>query len=300
MPTRIILIMFALACIAPAQDDATPAEQKPAKTTKTTEPTKKAEQKQPAADAGENKGRVVKVTKKDEVRVLKPKDVASELLRLKSKADIKAEITVRTTTGRPVVFKGVIRNGKLIERIFKRRFVPQKDLKNPRCGVRIWWSGGTDGYIFFRYSIIKSLAITGRLTDAERREIMRRLKANKGDRQAAAKGEEKVDPEIAKMKPAELKAYLLKKYPYDAGWNHKKMRALKRHKLIDNKLLSADEEVFIKYFAILVEAHFEDLKRSTRKIEIEPGADQPESSDKPDDEPSEDGEADEGAGADGN
>lgn len=273
MPTRIILIMFALACFVAAQDGATPTEKKPEKPEKVKpEPEKKSEKVEP-----EKSEKVVKVTKKDEVRILKPKDVAAEMLRLKSKADIKAEITVRTTSGRPVVFKGVIRNGKLIERIVKRRFVLQKNLAHPRCGVRIWWSGGTDGFIFFRYSTIKSLAITGRLTAAERREIMRRL-ANKrdGGKAAAPKAGVKANPELANMGPAELKAYLLKKYPYAAGWNHKKMRDLKRRKLIENKVLSADEEVFIKHFAILVEAHFEELKRSTRKIEIEPVADRPE------------------------
>ena len=266
MPTRIILIALALACFAAAQDNATPAESKKASDDGETKKTDEAN------DAKKKKPRVVKSAKKDKIRVLKPKDVAAELLRLKSKADIKAEITVRTSSGRPVVFKGVIRNGKLIERIIKHRFMPQKNLEHPRCGVRIWWSGGTDGFIFFRYSVIKSVAITGRLTDAERREIMRRLKAGRaGNKSAAPKEEERVDLKLAKLTPAQLKAYLRSKYPYDAGWNHKKMRTLKRQKLIENKVLAAEEEVFVQYFAILVEAHFEDLKRRTRKIEIEPG-----------------------------
>jgi len=223
---------------------------------------------QPVVDIGKKKD--------EQVRVLRPRDIPKELVRLKSKADIKSEITIRTSSGRPVTFKGVIRNGKLIERIVKKRFVPEKDLKKPHCGVRVWWAGNTDGFIFFRYSVIKSLKITGKLTAAERREIMRRLRDKRAGKTEGSKQPatgEKVGAELAEMSPEELKAYLLKRYPYAEGWNHKKMRALKRKKLIDNKPLTREEEIFVKYFSILVEAHFEDLKKSTKKIEIEPNSD---------------------------
>ena len=82
---------------------------------------------------------------------------------------------------------------------------------------------------------------------------MRRLAdkraGKKPDDKAAAS---KVDQELALMSAAELKVYLLKNYPYDKGWDHKKMRALKRKKLIENQVLSREEEVFVKYFSILV------------------------------------------------
>ena len=68
------------------------------------------------------------------------------------------------------------------------------------------------------------------------------------------------------------------------------MRALKRKKLIDNKPLTREEDIFVKYFSILVEAHFEDLKQSTRKIEIEPNSES-----RPDDA----GSADNGGGEEG-
>ena len=136
---------------------------------------------------------------KDQIKVLKPKDIPAELVRLhtlRNKADIKAELTVMTSSGRPVAFKGVIRNGKLIERIINRRFIPQKNLEHPHCGVRIWWSGGSAGYIFFRYSVIKTLAITGQLTAKERREIMDRLKGNRGKTDAEKKPDaDKADSE---------------------------------------------------------------------------------------------------------
>jgi hypothetical protein len=227
--------------------------------------------------------KVVESLNKDQVRVLKPKDVAAELKKLKTKADIKAELTVRTTSGRPVVFKGVIRSGKLIERIVNRRFVPQESVEHPQCGVRIWWSGDTDGFIFFRYATIKTLTITGRLTEKERREIMRRLAAKRAGKKAAERdrGPAKAD-ELAKMTPAQLKAYLLSNYSYADGWNHKRMRGLKRKKLIKNEVLTAQEEIFVKYFSILVEAHFESLKRIRKQVKIDTSGESGGSDDKPD------------------
>jgi hypothetical protein len=238
----------------------------------------------PAKEPVDGSGKVVrKAGEKEQVKHLNPKDVAAELKRLKSKADIKAEVHVRTTSGRPVSFKGVIRNGKLIERIIDKRFVPQKDVEHTHSGVRLWWSGGSDGYIFFRYANIKTLSIIGRLTDAERREIMRRLKAKregKGEDAGKPNPNEAIQKALEKMNPDELKAYLLRQYPYESGWDHKRQRALKRKELIENKVLSREEAIFVKYFSILVEARFETLNRNTKKIEIEPGS---EDSDSPED-----------------
>ena len=104
----------------------------------------------------------------DDVKVLKPKDVPSELLRLHTKADIKAEVTVKPLHGDATVFKGVVRNGKLIERFKGRSFVPLKDIEHTHAGVRLWWIGGSDGWMFFRYANIQSIALPGRLTAAER------------------------------------------------------------------------------------------------------------------------------------
>ncbi|MHC4957451.1 MAG: hypothetical protein ACYTGN_03680 [Planctomycetota bacterium] len=234
---------------------------------------RKSDTKQAAAGAKKDEksavAKVVESLKKDQVRVLQPKDVAQELKKLKTKADIKAELTVRTTSGRPVVFKGVIRSGKLIERIVKRRFVPQETVEHPGSGVRIWWSGDTDGFIFFRYATVKTLTITGRLTEKERREIMRRLAAKRAGKAIERnRGPAKAD-ELAKMSAAELKSYLIDNYSYAEGWNHKRMRELKRKKLIKNEVLTAEQEIFVKYFSILVEAHFESLKKIRKQIEID-------------------------------
>jgi len=295
MLSKLSLIALCLALfagVAPAQDapetgeaptaDDTAAPEAAPKTDATTDKTDKTE-------AGGSQ-RVVKSKTKTEIKVLKPQDVPAELTRLNSlrnKADIKAELTVMTSSGRPVAFKGVIRNGKLIERIIKRRFVPQKNLEHPHCGVRIWWSGGSAGYIFFRYSTIKTLAITGQLTAKERREIMARLRGGNHQTEAEkiAAAALKLEESIGKMSPDELQAFMVRKYPYDKGWDHKRMRALKRKQLIENKVLTREEALFVKHFPVLVEAHFEALKRNTKKIEIAPGSQKKPEDDSSGDEP---------------
>ena len=224
-------------------------------------------------------GIVIKAVRKDEkVRTLKPKDVPAELKRLKSKADIKAEVVLMTARGDPVVFKGVIRNGKFIERIVASRFKVERTLKKPRCGVRLWWSGNSDGYIFFRYDSIDSLTIVGKLTAAERRALMKRLAAKKGeDKSAAPAPSESLD--LEKLAPQQLRAYLLANYPYDKGWNHDRKRELSYKQLLENKKLSSEETIFLKYFSILAKARFEELHRQRDRLKIEPGSARGESDD---------------------
>ncbi len=244
----------------------------------------------PAENAPASSGGVVDLRKaaRDKIKVLAPKDVPGELKRLKSKADIKAEITVNVTGAQPVTFKGVIRNGKLIEKLDKtaKRFLVEKEFTDQHCGVRLWWSGNSDGFIFFRYSTIKTLTLTGQLSAEERAEIMRRLKAHKEgkqivDEEARAKAAEEVFESLEKLPPAELKKVLLAKYPYDKGWDHERYRQLKHKQLIENKVLTQEEAVYLRYFRVLQEARFDLLKRKSEKHEIEPGSADDESQPQP-------------------
>ena len=228
---------------------------------------------------------VVVGNRKEEVKVLRPDQVATELKRLKNKADIKAEIKVRAKHGKPTVFKGVIRNGKLIERFVGRRFRLQKDVTHPQCGVRLWWMNNSDGWMFFRYSNIMSLSITGKLTAKERREILRRLKAKQEWRDAKPEDAPKVDPskqlteQLAKMNSSELASYLLKTYPEEKGWNRERYRGLKRKQVIDNVTLEREQAIFVKYWRDLIKARLKALTTSNKKTEIEPGSAESDTSD---------------------
>jgi len=234
---------------------------------------------------------------KEEVKVLKPRDVPNELLRLKTKADIKAEVTVLPLHGRSVTVKGVIRNGKLIERFKGRSFVPQKDIEHPQCGVRLWWVEGSAGWIFLRYAQVQKIALTGQLTPEERRKILEALRAKPKPESDKPK---QVDPgqELEKLSPDELEAYLLSQYPADDGWNHKRLRGLKRKQIIEEKPLTRSESIFVKYFPILIKARLKELKRQTDKTQFEPGSQDEPGSDsgepgsgesKPDDDAGDDG-----------
>jgi hypothetical protein len=218
--------------------------------------------------------------KKEKIRVLKPEEVAGELLRLSTKADIKAELKIRTVAGRPLVFKGVIRNGKLIERIVDRRFVSQKNASHRRCGVRLWWSGNSDGYIFFRYSTIETVTITGKLTAKEREEILRRLRAAKNagaeaqeEKKKAAASEAANMLDIEKLTETDREKWLMARFLTSKGWTSHRYRDLKRREILENLELSVEQAMFVKYFSVLEQARFRVLRTEpTKKEEFEPGS----------------------------
>ncbi|MHC4955834.1 MAG: hypothetical protein ACYTGZ_18440 [Planctomycetota bacterium] len=273
MSTSLFNIAFGLSLLAAGAlaQDAAPEEAKKADAAK--KPAAK-EAVDPAKPAPTGAAKAEKQPR----RVLKPGEVAGEMLRIRTKADIKAELKIRTNSGRPVVFAGVVRNGKLVERIIDRRFVPQKDVTHPRCGVRIWWSGNSDGYIFFRYSTIETITLTGQLTAEERREIMRRLKAKRegteyeAAKKAAAAAEKKL-PDLTRLSDKDREMYLLAHFPVKSGWTATRYRELKRKQIIENVELSPNEAVFVKYFRQLEDARFRELRDSTSgKEKFEPGS----------------------------
>ncbi|MCK6458486.1 MAG: hypothetical protein L6Q95_01165 [Planctomycetes bacterium] len=216
-----------------------------------------------------------------EVKVLKPGDVPAELVRIekrKTKAEIKCEVTITPTHGRPVTVKGVIRNGKLIERFAGRDFVQDPTIEHPQCGIRLWWVDNTSGWIFLRYSQIDTIALTGVLTAEEKQAIMEalRVKEEKKKEDQRAIEASKLDEELLKMSSADLEAYLLREYPQDQGWTSERQRELKKKQLIDNQPLTRQESVFVTHFPTLVKARLKELKREKDKVEFEPGsADKP-------------------------
>ncbi|MGQ0614756.1 MAG: hypothetical protein ACT4PV_13550 [Planctomycetaceae bacterium] len=210
----------------------------------------------------------------ERARTLSPQDIPAEMARIATKADIKAELSLRTIAGRPITFRGVIRNGKMIERILDRKFILQRNLDEPDCGVRLWWANDTEGYIFFKYSAIQSLTITGLFTREDMRKLLEALDAKRRGAQTQAATPAASEPDPEKLSPEELQAYLVTKFPYDKGWNHDKKRELTRRKIIENQALTAEEALFEKYFAILAQARFEELQKTNQKVTIEPGSSQ--------------------------
>jgi len=271
MLNRIVLALCLMAAGILAQDAPSKARDA-AEKAKPVVGSKKEEAK--ASDATASTAIAAAKKKAEERRVLKPSQIPGELMRLKTKADIKAELKIRTTPGRPaVIFKGVIRNGKLIERIVNSRFETQKSVSHPRAGVRIWWAGNSDGYIFFRYSSIETLAITGKLTAKERAEIMRRLQAKREGRdpeevaKAAAELEAKKFADIEKMSPQMRGEFLMARYPEGLGWTGKRFRELRRKKMLDDVKLPPEEELFVKYYRVLEKVRYQALRNAAKKKE---------------------------------
>jgi hypothetical protein len=216
-----------------------------------------------------------------EVKVLKPQDVPAEFMRIekrKTKADIKCEVTITPTHGREVTVKGVVRNGKLIERFAGRVFVTDPTIEHPQCGVRLWWVDNAAGWIFLRYSQIRTIALTGILTAEERQQIMDALRVREQKKEEEKKAQEKakLEEELLQMSALDLEAYVLREYPQEQGWNHEKLRDLKKKQLIDNQPLTRQESIFVSYFPVLIKARLKELKREKDKVEFEPGsADKP-------------------------
>jgi len=284
MPTRNLLaaLFLPMLCVSIAAQEPPPVQP----------------EKQASAGAEAPQGDVVSKDKDGEdveLKVLKPSDVPAEAMRIekrKSKADIKCELTITPTHGREVTVKGVIRNGKLIERFAGRDFVQDPNIEHPQCGVRIWWVDNTSGWIFLRYSQIQTIALTGVLTAEEKRQIMDALRAKEQKKEEERKAKEaaKLDEELLKMTSAELEAYLLREYPQDQGWTSDKLRALKKKQLIDNQPLTREESIFVSNFPTLIKARLKELRREKDKTEFVPGsADKPADSDTGSDQPDDSG-----------
>jgi hypothetical protein len=279
MLMRIIPGAFALALFcAPlaAQQQPKPAPQQPPK------PAPPPGKQAAAEDEQADDAKAAEGAEASEVKVLKPGDVPAEVLRIekrKTKADIKCEVTLIPVHGREVTVKGVVCNGKLIERFKGRVFVPEPNIEHSQSGVRLWWVDNTAGWIFLRYSQIRSIAITGVLTAEERRKIMEALRVKEEEKKKATaqEAEKLAEEELLQMNGADLEAYLLREYPQEQGWTSEKYRELKNKQLIANQPLTRQESIFVSYFTVLVKARVKELKREKDKVEFEPGsADKPQ------------------------
>jgi hypothetical protein len=160
-------------------------------------------------------------------------------------------IAVRLHNGNRL--RGVIKNGRFIERVDGLDFVPAEKA-TPGAGVRVWYSDNTNSYVFLQHETIKTYKIGARLSDVEISQIEERIAA---DRERAEKAralqvakqeaerkrqeEEKDAKEQAteKQKAAEqadLQAKedarllkLLTEFPPEAGWGPDRVREIQQH-----------------------------------------------------------------------
>lgn len=175
-------------------------------------------------------------------------------------------VRVRLRNGNKI--KGVVRNGRFVERIHGLDFVPA-DMKAEGAGVRVWYYDNTTSYIFLPFREILSYTIGERLTDDEVKAIEKRIERESriarqrreeqlAKRRANAEGEARGAKEEDLAKEAERTAEqrkkedallkLLDEFPPDEGWGEKRVRAIQMRKITVGAFPDARSRRFLEVF----------------------------------------------------
>jgi hypothetical protein len=165
--------------------------------------------------------------------------------------------------------KGVVKNGKFVELQDGIDFVSVAQLDDKRAGMRVWYTVGTNSFVFLRYEEIERYSIGSKLSDAQvksielklaqeltdTRENYRRMRdlrlrqiEEKKKLAAAGKVGKTDDPDA----PPDLKATqmkLLKEFPPDDGWGAEKLEKLKSRRVVLGVYPNEKERRFEKSFA---------------------------------------------------
>lgn len=157
-------------------------------------------------------------------------------------------VTVRLLNGSRL--RGVVRNGRFIERVDGLTFVPS-EMTEPNAGLRLWYYDETNSYIFLPYASIETHQIGEQLSQLEVIEIGRQfdeqarkraeLAASERDRATAEKQQDKTGtadagkgatPPAGTSSPltAEQKA-LLDEFPISGGWGKDRMEEIESRKI---------------------------------------------------------------------
>ena len=158
-------------------------------------------------------------------------------------------------------FRGVVKGGRVIERVDGLAFVPA-DVASPDAGLRLWYYNNTNSYIFLPFATIKHHNIGEKLTDEEiemieqrivaakrmadqRRQMLARARQDAKVREAqvetvdqaapakpggAANKTAKNDPAKPSMDPALTK--LLEEFPPEDGWSEQKYQQIQKNKVV--------------------------------------------------------------------
>ena len=225
-------------------------------------------------------------------------------------AVVKANVRVTVRLNNGSRLKGVVKNGRFIERIDGREFVRVAE-RGPDAGLRIWYSGGTNSYMFLPYTSVRNYKIGKKLTDAEVAEIAaeiesarlaaeaKRREQAEAKKLAAAKLEQAaleaseadqqreqavdkdgipipakpaVEQEPTSMLTEEHRA-LLQEFPPEAGWGLDKLRTLETRKVTVRVFPNDHEQKFMDNFSKWNEAFeiFElETERKTEPVKANP------------------------------
>jgi hypothetical protein len=203
-------------------------------------------------------------------------------------------IAVRLHNGNRL--RGVIKNGRFIERVDGLDFVPAEKA-TPGAGVRVWYSDNTNSYVFLMHETISTYKIGARLTDVEIREIEERIAA---DRERAEKARalqaamaeaerkreaeekeasEKVADQEKAAGQAELQARederllkLLQEFPPEAGWGPERVQQIRQHSIAVGVPPDEKSRRFMDVFGDWQRAVLLDARNRAAAEQKKPGA----------------------------
>ena len=105
---------------------------------------------------------------------------------------VKAHVKVQIRLQNGNRLSGVVKDGRLVERVDGLRFV-DANARDAGAGIRVWYSGGTRSYIFVPFASLKNYQVVQRLSQKQLMELERAMqmteklakeRAVKADRQA--------------------------------------------------------------------------------------------------------------------
>ncbi|HZN38257.1 MAG TPA: hypothetical protein VFD82_05605 [Planctomycetota bacterium] len=180
--------------------------------------------------------------------------------------------------------RGVVKDGKLVERVDGLRFVDAQ-AKEQGAGIRLWYTTGVRNYVFIPFSQFAEYEVLQRLSQEDLEEIERELQREEASRAGAAAapaapaveprtGEQGKDAKDKESKDKDAKDkegkgdtagkdaapnseqeqtrawfQLVQAYPPTAGWNATKRDEIMRRKVVIGATPSESEMRFVEKFA---------------------------------------------------
>ena len=154
--------------------------------------------------------------------------------------------------------KGVVKNGRFIEKVDGLHFVPA-EMQSEGAGLRVWYYDNTNSYIFLPFEAIASYKIGQRLTDVQLKQIedkieQERLRAEQARQERLAalarkNGEPATGEQITEddERTKRLLA-LVEEFPPDAGWSAERRRQIEVRKVTVGAYPNETEQRFLTVF----------------------------------------------------
>ena len=180
-------------------------------------------------------------------------------------------VTVRLDNGSRL--RGVVKNGRFIERHDGLAFVPSDRVRED-AGLRIWYYNQTNSYIFLPWTTISEHTIGEILSDEDvermglelderrRAEEAARAAAKAGKQAAKAKAKDPTEATTVDAKPEPEKSpltpeqtALLEEFPPSGGWSLARLQEIEARKVRIHVYPSEKEQRFLDQFGAWNEAN---------------------------------------------